>query len=89
VTNETLLDLLHQVEAAIDASPGLTRATPDGITSSAKFTFSAHGWLVRLEVHSEVRKWEPRYEALGAGETPEQAVASFVERLPYFVLVLT
>ncbi len=88
--NEHLMQLLFRVEEAVDAEPAFTRIRPSGFKESAEFTFGEYGWYVRLKVRNvQARGRGSRgfYDATGEGETPELAVASFVERLPFVVQV--
>lgn len=88
--NEQLLALLHQVEATVDAAPELTRVRPSGFPERARFTFDDSGWSVVVDVRNKSacgRGSRGFYSAQGDGETPEQAVRCFIERLPFFAQV--
>lgn len=88
--NGRLTALLRQVEAAVDATPGLTRVRRSGFQESARMSFDAGGWSVLVEVRNtraRGRGSRGYYAAQGDGETPEAAVASFVDRLPLFLQV--
>lgn len=85
---EHLKALLSQVESSVDAEQSLTRTRPSGFEERAEFTFGEYGWCVRVNVrNTQARGRGSRafYGAQGDGETPELAVASFIERLPFFV----
>jgi hypothetical protein len=86
--NGAMLRLLRRVEEAVDAIPTLTRAPPSGFSNIASFTFDESGWSVRVHVRNLAARGRGSrgfYKAQGNGETPEQAVASFLERLPHFL----
>ncbi len=86
--SSVLITLLSQVEAAVDSTPGLTRTRRSGSSETAEFWFDASGWSVRILVRNtraRGRGSRGYYTAQGDGDTPELAVASFLERLPFFV----
>lgn len=88
MTNQELRGLLLVVEAAVDARPELTRVRPSGFLEIASFSFDESGWSVRLRVknkHARGRGARGFYDAFGSGETPAEAVAVLVERIPLFV----
>lgn len=88
--NEQLQALLARVEAAVDAQPALTRVRPSGFPERAEFRFGECGWCVRVNVRNVLARGRGSrafFDAMGEGETPDLAVASFMERLPYVVQV--
>lgn len=90
MTNKDLLQLLFDVHELVDAQPELTRVRPSGLHEFAEFTFGDYGWCVRIKVrNTKARGRGSRafYDAMGEGETPDDAVSSFMERLPFVVQV--
>jgi hypothetical protein len=88
MTNESLTALLNRAEIAIDLAPDLTRVRPSGLEERAELSFSEGIWQIRLKVRNQRatgRGSRSYYDAHGEGETPGAAVASFLERLPFFV----
>lgn len=86
--NEQLQALLDRVEAIVDAQPELTRIRPSGFPERAEFRFGEFGWCVHINVrnvHARGRGSRAFFDAMGAGDTPETAVASFTGRMPHIV----
>lgn len=85
--NSTLDSLLAEVESAVDSDPDLTRKRRRGLTETAEFRYFGSRWSILVRVRNlraRGRGSHGYYDAQGDGETPEQAVASFRERLPFF-----
>lgn len=87
-----LLDLLCQVERVIDEHPDLTRKRTTGFLETARLELDGMcgipTWTVRVKVRNLRTKGRGArgfYDAQGNGDDPEAAVASFLERLPFFV----
>lgn len=86
-TNEALGALLSQVEAAVDATPELTRTRRE-FPAVAQFSFDEGGWSVHLDVRNRRARGRGSrgfFSATGNGASPEEAVASFLDRLPFVV----
>lgn len=88
MTNESMTALLGKVESVIDATQGLTRTHPDGLVELAEFAFRDSEWTVRVNVRNTLARGRGSrvfFPALDRGDSPEAAVANFIERLPIFV----
>lgn len=87
-----MIDLLTQIEAAIDAHEGLTRDTfGNGVTNNAELAFTKFGWSARCYVRGLRAKGRGARQLImigGNGDTPEQAVANCIESLDTWSTVL-
>lgn len=80
--------LIARIESAVDAHPELTRdRRGDRGTEEAELTYRHGRWVASCGCRNKLAKGRGRNRAdavHGEGETPEEAVDSLVEAIPYW-----
>lgn len=80
--------LVTKIEKAIDAHPELTRQRPGGRgTEEAELTFRNGEWIARCGCRNRLAKGRGARlmgEAMGRGETPQEAVDTLIETIPFW-----